>query len=76
MEKDYSTLLINEYVVPETGASVRTAAMDIQMMSLFAGMERSESQWINLLSLSGLNLVKIWYSETGLESIIEATAKH
>ncbi len=59
MEKDYSILLINEYVVPETGAPVRTTAMDTQMISLFVGMERSEKQWISLLSLSGLNLVEI-----------------
>lgn len=31
MGKDYSTLLINEYVAPETEASARTAAMDIQV---------------------------------------------
>lgn len=76
MERDYSTLLIRDLVVPETGASVRTAAKDIQMMSLFAGMERTESQWINLLSLCGLSLIKIWYSGNGAESVIEATVKH
>ncbi|CAD6578655.1 MAG: hypothetical protein ASARMPREDX12_008924 [Alectoria sarmentosa] len=76
MERDYSTLLIRDLVVPETGASVRTAAKDIQMMSLFAGMERTESQWINLLSLCGLSLVRIWYSGNGAESVIEATIKH
>lgn len=76
MKKDYSSLLIREYVVPETGASLRTAAKDIQMMGLFAGMERTESQWINLLSLSGLRLVKIWSSRNGMESVIEATITH
>ena len=76
MEKGYSSLLIREYVVPETGASLRTAAKDIQMMGLFAGMERTESQWMNLLSLSGLRLVKIWSSRNGMESVIEATITH
>ena len=76
MDKDYSILLINDYVVPEIGTSVRTAAMDIQMMSLSAGMERTESQWVHLLKMSGLSLVRIWYSETGSESILQATAKY
>lgn len=75
MDKDYSMLLINDYVVPETGASLRTAAMDIQMMSLSAGMERTERQWVHLLGMSGLSVAKIWYSETGSESIIQATAR-
>lgn len=75
MDKDYSILLINDYVVPKIGASAHTAAMDIQMMSLSAGMERTESQWIDLLRMSGLSLVKIWYSKTGSESVIEATKK-
>lgn len=55
---------------------MRTAAMDIQMMSLSAGVERTESQWAYLLNMSGLRLVKVWYSGAGSESIIEATAKH
>ena len=76
MDKDYSVILINDYVVPETGASLRTAAMDIQMMSLSAGMERTENQWVDILNMSGLSLVRIWYSGTGSESIIEATAKY
>ena len=75
MDSEYSTLLINDYVVPEMGASLRVASMDLQMMSLFAGIERTESQWRSLLDLSGLEIVKIWYSATGLESIIETKIK-
>ena len=62
-------------VVPETGASVRGASLDIQMMTLLAGMERTERQWIDLLNRSGLSLVKVWYARNGLDSIIEATIK-
>ena len=51
MEKDYSILLIKDYVVPETGASLRAASMDIQMMSVLAGMERTQCQCINPLEL-------------------------
>ena len=75
MEKNYSILLINDYVVPETGASIHTAAMDLQMMSLLAGVERTQKQWENLLSLSGLSLSRVWNSRNGMESIIQATLK-
>ena len=75
MEKGYSILLINDYVVPETGASIHTAAMDIQMMSLVAGIERTHSQWTKLLSLSGLSLTRVWHSGNRFESIIEASVK-
>lgn len=72
MEKDYSTLLIYDYVVPETGASTRAAAMDLQMMCLLAGMERTESQWRTILQESGLEMVHVWSSQTSFESVIEA----
>ena len=71
MSKDSSTLLINDYVVPEMNASLREASMDLQMMTLFAGVERTESQWRKLLEASNLELVQVWRSKSGLESIIE-----
>ena len=72
MKREYSTLLIYDYVMPEIGASIRAAAMDVQMMSLFAGMERTESQWRVILDASGLKLVQVWYSAAKSESVIEA----
>ena len=75
MEKGYSTLPTNDYIVPETRASIRTAAIETQMMSLVAGMERTQSQWSNLLSLSGLSHTKVWHSGNRWESVIEASVK-
>ena len=75
MVKGYSILLINDYVVPESGATIHTAALDIQMMSLAAGIERTQSQWMNLLSLSSLSLERVWHSGNRFESIIEASVK-
>ena len=75
MHKDYSSLLINDYVVPETGASLRTASMDLNMMGLFAGIERTESHWRRLLDSSGLEIADIHTSSSGLESVIEAKPK-
>lgn len=75
MEKEYSILLIYDYVMPETGAPIRAAAMDVQMMYLFAGMERTESQWKVILDASGLEMVQVWHSVGQSESVIEARLK-
>ena len=75
MEKGYSSLLIYDTVMPEIGASLRAAAMDIQMMTLFAGIERTERQWAAVLEASGLEFVRIWYSATKYESVIEAKVR-
>ncbi|KAI4098443.1 MAG: hypothetical protein LQ339_006414 [Xanthoria mediterranea] len=72
MERGYSTLLIYDYVVPEVGASVRAAAMDLQMMVLVGGMERTEIQWRAILRASGLDLVRVWSLPGASESVIEA----
>ena len=75
MEKNYSILLIYDYVVPETGAPIRAATMDLQMMCLFAGLERTKRQWQAILDASGLDFVQLWYSDTRFESVIEAKLK-
>jgi hypothetical protein len=72
MDKDCSTLLINEYVLPNTGADVHPASLDLTMMSLFSGMERTENHWHRLLNSVGLDIVKIW---PGKDSVIEAKKK-
>ena len=72
MEKEYSKLLINEMIVPETKAASLVAGFDIAMMALLAGMERTLMQWQNLLKSVGLQIVMVWQvNETG-ESVIEA----
>ncbi|KAL9023015.1 MAG: hypothetical protein Q9196_007427, partial [Gyalolechia fulgens] len=72
MEKGYSTLLISDLVIPEVGASVRAAAMDLQMMVLLAGIERTESQWRAILDGCGLDLVRVWSPSGASESVLEA----
>lgn len=54
MTPGYSKILINEWILPDTGASLQEASLDMQMMMAFGGMERGESQWKELLERSGL----------------------
>ena len=72
MTPGYSTLLINEMVVPDKGASLVAAQRDIVMMSLLAAMERTEQMWMQMLSKAGLTVRRIWQKTPDAESVIVA----
>ncbi|KAE9374834.1 S-adenosyl-L-methionine-dependent methyltransferase [Stipitochalara longipes BDJ] len=74
MEKGYSKLLINDFVLPDTDVPLHPALMDVMMMSLCSGIERSERQWRELIDSVGLQVVKIWRTE-GIEAVIETMLK-
>ncbi|KAI1756990.1 putative O-methyltransferase [Xylaria castorea] len=72
MRKGYSKLLINDIVMPRTGASLTQTVMDTQCMALGSAYERTEPMWTSLLQEAGLKIVKIWPDGRGYESLIEA----
>lgn len=68
-----STLLIDEVVVPETGAHWMVTQRDLSMMALFNSKERTESQWEELLSQAHLRVVGVHcYDKKVLACVIEA----
>lgn len=69
-----SRLLINELVVPLRGGGPFPPHSDFNMMSIVAGMERTEAQWKELLGSVGLEIQEIWTGDGETESIIEAVA--
>lgn len=71
MDARYSTLLIDDYVIPPTDADLRAAEMDILMWLHTAGIERTTSQWQKLVDAAGLEIVQIWPAAAGGESVIE-----
>jgi hypothetical protein len=71
MEPTYSKLLINEIVVADHEPLAQHTAMDLQMMAMAAGLERSESQWKDLFASVGLQINGIWNKGQGNESVIE-----
>ena len=75
MKPGYSKLLISEFVLTDTETALFPASLDVQMMGLHAGMERSEKQWRRLLDSVDLEVVKIWQQIPGGESVIEARLK-
>lgn len=72
MTPKYSKLLINEYVIPDTGAHWISTALDMLMMASFSSRERSEQNWRRILEGVGFRIIKIWTPEPGAESLIEA----
>ena len=75
MTASYSKLIIREFILPNTGVPLYTACTDIRMMLLHAGMERTESQWKELLNEVGLELEGFWTVDRGGEGVIEATKR-
>ncbi|CAJ2504966.1 Uu.00g123600.m01.CDS01 [Anthostomella pinea] len=72
MRKGYSKLLINDMVLPPTGASATQATMDVEMMAIVSAYERTEAMWTSLLNDAGFEIIKIWADGRGNESVIEA----
>lgn len=71
MDKEYSVLLIDQYVLPTTGAELRAAEMDILMLLHTSGIQRTRPMWEKLLESAGLDIVKIWDADGSQESVLE-----
>lgn len=70
MRPGYSKVLVNENVIPDTGAYWETTSLDLIMME-FGSTERTERHWRALLASAGLKIVNIWTAQRGVESLIE-----
>jgi len=73
MKRGYSRLLINENVIPDTGADWQATALDMMMITLFSSKERTLNDWHQLLESPeiGLKIVKVWSAKNSQESLIE-----
>ncbi|KAJ5594911.1 uncharacterized protein N7459_001119 [Penicillium hispanicum] len=75
MDPEYSILVIDDYVLPDIDSDLRAAEMDILMWLHMAGLERTVSQWKRLFDTVGLELVQIWSSPRGKESVLETQVR-
>ena len=71
MDPEYSTLLIDDYVLPSKDAQLRSAMADVHMMVLFNSSERTSRQYEKLLHNAGLEISAIFPAGVNEESIIE-----
>lgn len=56
MRRGYSKLLLDEMVLPDTNVPPKGAFLDLSMMALETGAERSSKQWHDLLACAGLRI--------------------
>lgn len=75
MKPGYSKLLIFEWVLPAKNAPLYPSLLDVNMMALLNGMERTEEQWKTLLSQAGLEVANFWSAGPGSEGLIEAVLR-
>lgn len=68
----HSRVILNEMILPDVLCPLYAACLDLNMMTLHSGMERSEKQWRNLLHSAGLEIVKFWHNPREGEGVIEA----
>lgn len=71
MTPGYSKLLINENVIPATGADWEATALDIIMTTVFCSKERTRQDWDSIVEKAGLKVVKVWSSANSGVSLIE-----
>ena len=75
MKRGYSKLLLNEFILPDRGATLFPTGLDLNMMAMHAGMERTEKQWSLLLEKAGFKIIKFWRPEGDGEGVVEAMLK-
>ncbi|KAL3429528.1 S-adenosyl-L-methionine-dependent methyltransferase [Aspergillus tetrazonus] len=66
-----SRILIVDFVLPDIDTPLFQSSLDIQMMCLGSGVERSRSEWANLLGRVGLEIRGVWSVSPAQESVLE-----
>lgn len=56
MKRGYSTLVVEDFILPVKDTSLLPAMWDMQMMALLSAMERTEKQWKVLFEQAGLEV--------------------
>ncbi|KAJ5787335.1 hypothetical protein N7457_002325 [Penicillium paradoxum] len=72
MEKGYSKILIEDYVVPDQNAGVKETLIDMVVMVWCPGIERTRHRWTELLQSVGLTITNFWLPHGYNKGIIEA----
>jgi hypothetical protein len=78
MATGYSKLIIHDLVLPEEGVSIYAVVWDWIMATASAGMERSRSQWSELIEkVEGPEIVDYWLGPEGedADGVVEVVRK-
>ncbi|KAE8373714.1 S-adenosyl-L-methionine-dependent methyltransferase [Aspergillus bertholletiae] len=72
MERGYSKVLLEDYIIPDKNARALEGMTDIAVMVFCSGLERTRQRFTNLLESGGLKVTKFWTREANGQGIIEA----
>ncbi|KAL9092176.1 MAG: hypothetical protein Q9165_004609 [Trypethelium subeluteriae] len=75
MKPGYSKLLISNIIMKDDQPPSRQLDMDITMLVLSGGLQRTEEDWTKLLGSVGLRIIKFWLSPGDQNGIVEAELK-
>ncbi|ROV88726.1 hypothetical protein VMCG_10045 [Cytospora schulzeri] len=73
MTKGYSYLVINDFILPDKDCPLISSLWDMQMMLVMAAMERSDTQWRDLMNKAGLQIEGLYQPPGDGQGIIVAT---
>lgn len=68
----YSKLLVGNIILPDENVPLRASGLDIAMLFLHSGSQRSEAEWRGLIEGAGLRVLKVWRPQGDGDGIIEA----
>ena len=71
MDPGYSTLIIDDFVLPTKDTQLRGALSDILMMVISNALERTSKQYEELLRAAGLKTVNLFAVGTNEEAVME-----
>lgn len=71
----YSKLLINDIMMPSSGATRLQTSVDMQMWVMASAKERTEDEFSQIFVKAGLEIVKIWRNPMSVTSIFELAVR-
>jgi hypothetical protein len=71
MEKGYSKILINDFVVPNQGAHWAQTCLDWELMASLGARHRTEAEHKKMYEGAGLTITGIWRHPQSLDALIE-----
>jgi hypothetical protein len=68
----YSRLLVANIVLPDENVPLRQSGLDIAMLCMHSGSQRSEAEWRALLGEAGFDVRRVWKPDGDGDGVIEA----
>ncbi|KAF9699383.1 hypothetical protein EKO04_002495 [Ascochyta lentis] len=71
LQRNYSKVLINDFVVPDAGAHWAQTALDWELMASLGARHRTLAEHVVLYEMVGLRVVGVWRHPRSLDALVE-----